>query len=147
MPREASSLATLASAGCEREDIALTHEVKSAWWFAKLITNPKDRGPVRKRLSREEVTSRVKGLDGWRLEGDFIAKDFEFETFMDGIRFIGQVAGVAEELDHHPDIQVRYTSVKLSLQTHSEGGVTEMDIELAKRVDSLTSWRRSPESR
>ena len=81
-------------------------------------------------------------MDGWKLDGDFLSKSFEFAEFMDGIRFIEKVAKVAEKQEHHPDIQVRYTSVTLRLQTHSEGGVTVWDFELARAIDSIGQGRR-----
>ncbi len=86
-------------------------------------------------LTDAEVKKRLGALDGWERKGRFITKTFEFPTFMDGIRFIGSVAEVAEAQDHHPDIKVVYTKVVLSIQTHSEGGVTEWDIALAKAID------------
>ncbi|HME19115.1 MAG TPA: 4a-hydroxytetrahydrobiopterin dehydratase [Nitrososphaerales archaeon] len=92
---------------------------------------------VPKLLNDAEVVKRLAALRGWKREGKFIAKSFEFETFMDGIRFLNRVARVAEELDHHPDIQVRYTQVRFSIQTHSEGGLTARDFELAKGIDGI----------
>jgi 4a-hydroxytetrahydrobiopterin dehydratase len=92
-------------------------------------------------LSDPEVALRLKKLRGWTREGKFITKSFEFGEFMDGIAFIGRVAKVAEKEEHHPDIHVRYTTVTLSLQTHSEGGVTEWDIQLAAAIEKMT-WRK-----
>ncbi|QQG48638.1 MAG: 4a-hydroxytetrahydrobiopterin dehydratase [archaeon] len=86
-------------------------------------------------LTTDEVQKGLSSLDGWRLEGDFIVRRFSFKKFMDGISFISQVSKVAERLDHHPDISVRYTNVTLSLQTHSEGGVTSRDLKLAAEID------------
>ena len=86
-------------------------------------------------LREEEVATRLKGLAGWRYEEGFIVKSYQFEEFMQGIAFIVEVAKVAEEEEHHPDIHVRYTTVTLSLQTHSEGGVTEWDLELAGAIE------------
>jgi len=88
-------------------------------------------------LTRAEARKRLDGLDGWNLDGDFLTKSFEFAEFMGGIRFIEKVAKVAEKQEHHPDIQVRYTSVTLSLQTHSEGGVTDWDFDLARAIDRI----------
>jgi len=88
-------------------------------------------------LSKEESDRRLKRLKGWRTDGSFLTKTFEFDEFMDGIGFIERVAKVAEGLNHHPDIHVRYTSVTFKLQTHSEGGVTEWDFELAKAIDGI----------
>lgn len=61
-----------------------------------------------------------------------------FRTFREGIRFLNKVAEVAEEQQHHPDINIRYTEVKLSIWTHSEGGLTSRDFGLAKEIDKTT---------
>jgi 4a-hydroxytetrahydrobiopterin dehydratase len=88
-------------------------------------------------LSDLEISSRLKTLRGWKHEGKFIAKMFNFSTFMEGIDFVNRVAKVAEKEEHHPDIHVRYTSITLSVQTHSEGGVTEWDVELAEAIEKM----------
>ena len=92
-------------------------------------------------LSRAEVDARLKRLDGWKREGRFIAKTYDFEEFMDGIFFVNKVARVAEKLEHHPDIHVRYTAVTLSLQTHSSGGVTAWDFGLARAIEKAVRGR------
>ena len=94
-------------------------------------------------LSDSEIDSRLKTLKGWKHEGKFVTKSFEFENFMDGIDFIREVAEVAEKQEHHPDIHVRYTDVTLSVQTHSEGGVTEWDIGLAEKIEAMLRKVRS----
>lgn len=86
-------------------------------------------------LSDQEISDGLKDLKGWKHEGKFITKAFEFPTFMKGIAFIERVAAVAEKEEHHPDIGVRYTTITLSVQTHSEGGVTGWDIELAGAIE------------
>ena len=88
-------------------------------------------------MTPQEVDSRLRHLKGWKREGDFITKPFEFPTFMKGVEFIERVAAVAEKEEHHPDIHVKYTTVTLSVQTHSEGGVTEWDIELAEAIERM----------
>ncbi|MDV3278571.1 MAG: 4a-hydroxytetrahydrobiopterin dehydratase [Nitrososphaerales archaeon] len=88
-------------------------------------------------LTSREIRAKLKGLSGWRHRGKFIVKTFEFDKFMDGIAFLNLVARVAEQQEHHPDINVRYTTVRLSIQTHSEGGVTSWDIGLAKAIEKL----------
>ena len=88
-------------------------------------------------LTANEVRKKLKKLRGWKQEGRFITKTFEFDEFMDGIAFLNRVARVAERREHHPDIKVRYTSIKLSVQTHSEGGVTAWDIGLARAIDRI----------
>ena len=88
-------------------------------------------------LTDAEIESSLKGLKGWKHEGKFITKSFEFNHFMDAIAFVNEVAEAAEREEHHPDIGIRYTVVKLSVQTHSEGGVTAWDIDLARAIDNL----------
>jgi 4a-hydroxytetrahydrobiopterin dehydratase len=92
---------------------------------------------VPKLLTVPEIKNHLKSLKGWKHEGKFITKTFEFEKFMDGIAFVNRVAKVAEEQEHHPDINIRYTTVRLSIQTHSEGGVTEWDVELATAIEKM----------
>jgi 4a-hydroxytetrahydrobiopterin dehydratase len=94
-------------------------------------------------LTRQEVQKELKKLNGWATHGKFITKAFEFENFMGGIEFVSSVAAVAEKLEHHPDIAIRYNKVTLSLQTHSAGGVTKWDVQLAKAIDKLDDGRRN----
>jgi 4a-hydroxytetrahydrobiopterin dehydratase len=93
-------------------------------------------------LNDSEVAARLKGLKGWKHEGSFIAKTFEFKEFMDGIVFINAVAKIAEKEEHHPDISIRYTTIKLSIQTDSEGGVTEWDFGLATKIEGYLAKAR-----
>ena len=93
-------------------------------------------------LKPDELTRELSKLEGWRRKGKFIGKTYEFEEFMEGIEFIERVAEVAEKEEHHPDIHVRYTIVTLELQTHSEGGVTSWDIDLARAIDKVAGPRR-----
>ena len=88
-----------------------------------------------KLLSDSEIANRLEGLKRWKHEGKFITKSFKFKHFMDGIEFVNRVAAVAEKEEHHPDIHIRYTTITLSVQTHSEGGVTEWDLALAGAID------------
>ena len=92
-----------------------------------------------KLLDDSEIKKRLKTMKGWKHEGKFVTKSFEFESFMDGIAFVSRVAEVAEKEEHHPDIHIRYTNVKLSVQTHSEGGVTEWDLELAEAIEKMVA--------
>ena len=97
-------------------------------------------------LSAAEIRSKLKGLKGWKPDGKFIAKTYEFGHFMNAIAFVNEVAEVAERQEHHPDVNIRYTTVKLSLQTHSEGGVTEWDIDLAKAIDVVEAAVRQDQA-
>ena len=90
---------------------------------------------VPKLLTDTEIRSSLKELNGWKRAGKFITKTYEFDHFMDAIAFVNEVAEAAEREEHHPDINIRYTTVRLSIQTHSEGGVTRWDIDLARAID------------
>jgi len=74
-------------------------------------------------------------MAGWKRKGNFISKDFKFGEFMDGIRFVDDISTIAERLDHHPDIHIRWTTVRLEIQTHDEGGITSLDIRLATEIE------------
>jgi 4a-hydroxytetrahydrobiopterin dehydratase len=80
-------------------------------------------------------------LTGWSREGDTLVRAIESETFALGIRLVDAVAVVADELNHHPDMDIRWTTVTFRLSTHSAGGITGNDIELAKRIDALADQR------
>ena len=87
------------------------------------------------KLTEPEIAQRLKGLQGWTREGDAIRKSFSFGKFADGIRFVDRVAVAADALDHHPDVDIRYTTVTMTLSTHSAGGLTRRDFELAVRIE------------
>jgi 4a-hydroxytetrahydrobiopterin dehydratase len=87
------------------------------------------------KLSSREVDRRLAGLDGWRRDGDCITKTFTFGTFMDGIEFVNGLAAIAERLEHHPDVHIRWTTIRVEIQTHDEGGITSYDFTLAKEID------------
>lgn len=89
-------------------------------------------------LSDDEVTTLLEGVDGWRREGDGIVKDLQFEDFRGAMGFVNEVADVAEEQGHHPDITVHgWNRVRLSVTNHSQGGLTQADFDLAATVDGL----------
>jgi len=85
----------------------------------------------------KEVEKLMKKLPEWDLEKKSIIRVVEFSEFMDGIDFVDGVAEIAEELGHHPEIDIRHGTVTLRLTTHDQGGLTETDFELAKRIDTL----------
>ncbi|MGH7918298.1 MAG: 4a-hydroxytetrahydrobiopterin dehydratase [Candidatus Binataceae bacterium] len=87
------------------------------------------------KLTVEEITAGLKSLSGWQYQNDAISKLFRFKEFMAGIRFINQVAAMAESADHHPDMLVNYTRITFTCSTHSEGGVTEKDLRLASDIE------------
>ncbi len=85
----------------------------------------------------EELKARLKKIPEWELEKKHIERTFEFDDFADAIDFVNTVAEVAEDEEHHPDIDIRYNKVRLVLSTHSKGGLTELDFNLAERIDTL----------
>lgn len=92
---------------------------------------------MRQKLSDLEIQRALGGLNGWSRRGDTLVKTFNFGRFADGIAFVGRVAVAADRMNHHPDIDIRYTKVALSLSTHDAGGITSNDIQLAQEIDSL----------
>ena len=89
------------------------------------------------RLSDIAIQRELGSLQGWSRRGDVITKTFQFRTFLAGIDFVVAIAKAAEAADHHPDIDIRYTKIVCSLSTHSAGGITQKDLDLAKQVDRL----------
>jgi 4a-hydroxytetrahydrobiopterin dehydratase len=88
-------------------------------------------------LSDEQVTSGLEGTE-WRREGDAIVRDRRFADFGAAIAFVERVAELAESANHHPDILVHgWNKVRLTLSTHSEGGITEADLALAQQLDGV----------
>lgn len=90
-------------------------------------------------LTQEEVNRALANeLSAWIQEdGPAIARMVEADSFMDGIELVRRVAEKAEEADHHPDIDIRYTSLRFALSTHSEGGITQKDVDLASTIDRI----------
>lgn len=89
-------------------------------------------------LSDEELERALEGSE-WQREGDAIVRELKFDDFAGAIAFVDRVAGEAEAVNHHPDILVHgWNKVRLTLSTHSEGGLTENDLSLAKTIDALT---------
>lgn len=88
-------------------------------------------------IKASELKERLKKVPEWELEKKHIERTFEFDDFSESIDFVTAVAEVAEEEEHHPDIDVRYNKVRLLLSTHSKGGLTELDFGLAERIDTL----------
>src|ERR1700722_1781496 len=87
------------------------------------------------KLTPDEIATKIKTLDGWQYKDNAISKRFQFKNFMDGIRFIGKVAEMAEKADHHPDMLINYTRVTFTCSTHDQGGVTEKDFALANEIE------------
>ena len=88
-------------------------------------------------MKADELKDRLEKITEWELEKKDIERTLEFDDFADAIDFVNAVAEVAEDEEHHPDIDVRYNKVRLILSTHSKGGLTELDFALAERIDTL----------
>lgn len=87
------------------------------------------------RLSEAEINSQLEAMSGWTQKGDAIEKIYKLPTFPAAIAFVTQVAFLAEAAAHHPDIDIRFNKVTISLSTHDAGGISEKDFALAKEID------------
>ena len=88
-------------------------------------------------LEKGEIDERLGTLTGWSREEDAITKSFRGKDFLASVDLVNRVASVAEEMGHHPDLAVSWDTVKVTISTHSEGGLTAADFELAERIDAL----------
>ena len=89
------------------------------------------------RLTDEEIRERLASVPEWTRVGDAITRTFAFKSFRLAVAFVVQVADAAEDMDHHPEIDVRYRKVTLALTTHDAGGLTVNDFALAATCDAL----------
>ncbi len=87
------------------------------------------------RLSADEIKKRLEELDGWRLEGDHIVREFETKNWKTTIFVVNTIAGLAEIHWHHPDLEIGFKRVRVKLTTHEAGGLTERDFRLAKEIN------------
>lgn len=90
-------------------------------------------------LSAADVASGLATLEGWSGDPSGITRTAELSTFPAAIAVVDRVAVVAEELDHHPDIDIRWRTLTFACATHSAGGVTAKDLELARRIDAIVA--------
>ncbi|MGZ8379086.1 MAG: 4a-hydroxytetrahydrobiopterin dehydratase [Gemmatirosa sp.] len=95
--------------------------------------------PSRERLSDIAIQRELGRLPGWSRRGEVITKTYQFPAFLAGIAFVTRVAQAAEAADHHPDLDIRYTRVVCTLSTHSAGGITQMDLDLAGEIEKLAA--------
>lgn len=89
-------------------------------------------------LSQVEIASHLSKRPDWRIEGGELVRTFKFETFPEAIAFVNKVAGIAEESNHHPDIDIRYNRVRLALVSHDAGGITGKDFAVAAGADKVS---------
>lgn len=89
------------------------------------------------KLTQEQIAAALPGVPGWTRNDASIARTFVCKDFMAAMTFVNQVATAAEAAWHHPDIDIRWNKVTLTLSTHSEGGLTQKDFDLAARINAL----------
>jgi 4a-hydroxytetrahydrobiopterin dehydratase len=88
-------------------------------------------------LSEEALAAAAKEIPEWRVEDGRLTRSITSPTFPDAIELVRRIADAAEDLNHHPDIDIRWRTLHLTLSTHDRGGITAYDTELAKRIDAL----------
>ena len=88
-------------------------------------------------LSDEEIQGKLGELDGWERDGDAIRKTFDRGDFVGSVKFVDSVVEPAEEMGHHPDLEISWSEVTVTITSHSEGGLTANDFELAAKIDAL----------
>jgi 4a-hydroxytetrahydrobiopterin dehydratase len=89
------------------------------------------------RLTGEEIDDELGKVEGWRRDGDAIVKEFDRGDFVGSVDFVNAIAPRAEGLNHHPDLAISWKDVTVTITTHSEGGLTANDFELARQIDAV----------
>jgi 4a-hydroxytetrahydrobiopterin dehydratase len=89
------------------------------------------------KLPEVDIASALGGLSGWERAGDEIVKTFERASFPDAIAFVVRIGFLAEKADHHPDLDIRWRKVRVALTTHDAGGLTQLDLDLARAIEDL----------
>jgi 4a-hydroxytetrahydrobiopterin dehydratase len=125
----------------------------AAAWFWSLITSISLMGQARKadvppaitayvravKLDESQILAGLGRLPQWSRNDQVISRTYEFADFLEAMKFVNAVAGIAEATQHHPDIDIRWNKVTLALTTHDAGGLTEKDFALAQRCDELAA--------
>jgi 4a-hydroxytetrahydrobiopterin dehydratase len=93
-------------------------------------------------LTSKETNLRLKAVPDWSKRANTILRTFKFEDFLKSITFVNHIAKNAQKLNHHPDIDIRFDKVTLTLTTHDEGGITEKDFTLARQCDEAFTKRQ-----
>lgn len=88
-------------------------------------------------LSSAEITQGLTAVPDWRLDKGALTRSFSFTDFREAMSFVNSVAALAERAGHHPDIDIRYNKVNLSLSSHDAGGITDRDFSLAKEIGEI----------
>jgi len=122
----------------EPRHLTLAHEC-SRILHARLASAARRWGrsrPVAELLSDIGIQRELGALPGWSRRGDSLTKTYRFPTFPSGITFVTRVADLAESMNHHPDIDIRYTTITFRVTTHDAGGITDDDLVLARHIDT-----------
>ena len=88
-------------------------------------------------MADDEVEARLEDLEGWERSGDSIRKQFRLDDFVGSVEFVNRLVAPAEDMGHHPDLEISWNKVTVSLSTHSQGGLTEADFDLAARIEAI----------
>ena len=91
----------------------------------------------RKKLADDEISDLLTDLPDWRAENDQLKRRFKFANFVESLAFINKVGEIAEAADHHPDITFGWGYAEIAITTHDRGGITDVDFDLASRIDGL----------
>ena len=89
------------------------------------------------RLNDQQIEEKLGGLEGWERSGEAISKRFELHDFKGSVDFVNRLLPEAEGMNHHPDLEISWNKVTVTISTHSEGGLTENDFALAGRIDAV----------
>jgi len=97
-----------------------------------------------RKLTDEQIEKRLEKLEGWTYNGKVLRRKWKLKGFISAMRFVNKVAREAERMDHHPDIDIRYDTVTMSLATHFVGGITKLDFTLAGLIDDAAPQADKP---
>jgi len=89
-----------------------------------------------KKLNESEIAVKLKSVPAWERHEQKLIRNYKFSGFIAAMAFVNHVADLAEKMDHHPDILIQYNKVRLTNSTHSAGGLTDLDFDLAKKIDA-----------
>ncbi|KAA6459119.1 4a-hydroxytetrahydrobiopterin dehydratase [Acidobacteria bacterium AB60] len=89
------------------------------------------------RLSESEIATQQRSLESWQVDQGELVRTFSFSDFRGALAFVNQVGELSEAIGHHPDIDIRYDRVRLSLVTHDAGGLTTRDFDLARKINEV----------
>lgn len=95
----------------------------------------------REKLEPGEIDSLLKELNGWSRQGEKLFKRFEFDNFAESLAFVNRIGEIAEAADHHPDIKFGWGYAEIETTTHDRGGVTDVDLALAAKINQIATRR------